>query len=75
MFCTGIFVLFVLRIRVVLMFSCFRIVGLCVCGGCIAGFLPKRSRLLDARVASSMKVACCLPGKFEIHNNVPSEIT
>ena len=45
-------VFFGLRIRVVVMLSCFRGDGRCVCGGCVAGFLPKRSRLLDAPVAS-----------------------
>ena len=56
--CTGILVFFFWRIRIVLILSCFRRGGRCVCGGCIAGFLPKRSRMLDAPVASS-KVACC----------------
>ena len=51
---------FVFRIRTYwfLMSSCCRWGGCCGCAGCIAGFLPKRSRLLDAPIASS-KIACC----------------
>ena len=63
------FVFFVLRVGIVLMLSCFRSGGRCVCGGCIAGFVPKQSRLLDAPVASS---SGCLLSSFVIWNHVPS---
>ena len=61
-FCTGIFVFLVLRVRTVLILFCFRTGRRCVCAGCIAGFLPKRSRLPDAPAASSIK--SCLLSSF-----------